>query len=83
MAYAFNCRSREAGPQRTGEFLAGENACPPGDVDGAPGYEEFLQALADSAHPEHEDLKEWIGGPLDPVAFDVDEVNQRLNQTQS
>lgn len=48
---------------------------------GAPGYEEFLTALADPKHPEHEDLKEWIGGSFDPAAFDVAEVNQRLNQT--
>lgn len=41
--------------------LDGENACPPDDVGGWPGYEEFLQALTDPEHPYHEDLTEWIG----------------------
>lgn len=58
--------------------IGGENACPPEDVGGAPGYEEFLEALADPQHPEHDEQKEWIGRPFDPRAFDVDEVNARL-----
>jgi len=40
---------------------------------------DFLEALADPANPEHEDLKEWVGGSFDPVAFDVADVNERLN----
>lgn len=63
--------------------LAGENACPPEDVGGAPGYQDFLQALADPAHPEHDQLKKWIGRPFDPGAFDVAEINQWLYQTES
>ncbi|RST47799.1 plasmid pRiA4b ORF-3 family protein [Variovorax sp. MHTC-1] len=62
--------------------IAGENACPPEDVGGAPGYEEFLAALADPNDPEHEDLKEWIGGSFDPTAFDIAEVNKRLSQSE-
>jgi hypothetical protein len=58
--------------------LEGENACPPEDVGGPPGYEEFLQALADPAHPEHEDMTEWIDGAFDPAEFSVAEVNARL-----
>jgi hypothetical protein len=59
--------------------IAGENACPPEDVGGSSGYEEFLEALADPDHPEHADLKEWIGRPFDPKAFNLDEINARLN----
>ncbi len=59
--------------------LDGQNACPPEDVGGAPGYADFLEALADPANPEHEDLKQWVGGSFDPVAFDVADVNERLN----
>ena len=62
--------------------IGGESACPPEDVGGAPGYEEFLEALADPDHPEHEHLKTWIGRPFDPRAFDIDEVNRRLTQTE-
>ena len=63
--------------------LDGENACPPEDVGGAPGYEEFLEALADPDHPEHESLKEWIGGSFDPAAFDVVQANDWLNPSES
>lgn len=63
--------------------LAGENACPPEDVGGAPSYENFVQALAYPSHPEHEELKEWIGRLFDSAAFDVAEINQWLNHTES
>ncbi|MEO8652794.1 MAG: plasmid pRiA4b ORF-3 family protein [Ramlibacter sp.] len=59
--------------------IDGANACPPEDIGGAPGYEEFLEALRDSSHPEHRETKEWIGGDFDPAAFDIAEVNARLN----
>ena len=58
--------------------LAGARACPPEDVGGIPGYEDFLEAMRDPQHPEHDEYREWIGGDFDPEAFDVDAVNQRL-----
>jgi len=58
--------------------LAGGRACPPEDLGGLPGYENFLEAISDPAHPEHKDFSEWIGAPFDPDTFDVDEVNERL-----
>lgn len=66
-------------PISSGVCIGGENACPPEDVGGAPGYEEFLAALADPDDPQHDELKAWIGGPFDPTAFDVAEVNERLS----
>jgi hypothetical protein len=63
--------------------LAGENACPPEDVGGAPGYAEFLAALADPAHEEHENMRRWIGGSFDPTAFDIAEVNERLAEIKT
>lgn len=56
--------------------VAGANACPPEDVGGVPGYLEFLEAIGDPTHSEHETLTKWIGGPFDPTAFDVDAVNE-------
>lgn len=41
--------------------LAGANAAPPEDVGGAPGDEEFVAAMADSNHPEHQHMCEWCG----------------------
>ena len=69
-------------PIDAGVCIGGENACPPEDVGGPPGYEEFLAALADPKHPEQRDLKEWIGGSFDATAFSVDEVNERLSTSE-
>lgn len=48
--------------------------CPPEDVGGIPGYEEFLEVMADPKHPEHEDLKRWHGGDFDPNTPNSDEL---------
>jgi len=48
--------------------------CPPEDVGGAPGYEEFLEAMADPKHPEHDELKEWHGHSFDPNTPQTDEL---------
>ncbi len=56
--------------------LAGENACPPEDVGGTGGYEEFLEALADRTHEQHEDMLGWIGGVFDPKGFDLNRINR-------
>lgn len=68
------------GPLDSPWCLDGANACPPEDVGGEPGYMDFLQAMADSDHPDHSDLKQWYGDPFDPAAFDLQEVNERLMQ---
>lgn len=48
--------------------------CPPEDVGGFPGYEEFLEAMADPKHPEHVRLKEWYGVSFDPATAPADEL---------
>lgn len=60
--------------------IAGANACPPEDVGGPPGYEEFLQVMADPNDPEHRHTWDWYGGPFDAAAFDLNAVNARLRQ---
>ncbi len=60
--------------------LAGARSCPPEDVGGIPGYENFLQALKDPNHPEHNEYPEWIGGTFDPEVFDLNEINQGLSR---
>lgn len=49
--------------------LAGERACPPDDVGGSGGYENFLTAILDPHHEEHEEFLQWIGGKFDPEKF--------------
>ncbi len=46
--------------------------CPPEDVGGSWGYAEFLNAIADSAHENHAEMKEWAGELFDPKAVDVE-----------
>lgn len=58
--------------------LKGKRACPPEDVGGVWGFDEFLEAMQDPKHAEHESYIEWWGGPYAPEALDLDEINQRL-----
>jgi hypothetical protein len=48
--------------------------CPPEDVGGFPVYEEFVDAMANTKHPEHAHLKEWYGGSFDPSTPPTDEL---------
>lgn len=59
--------------------LAGRGACPPEDVGGPWGYEEFLAAIRDPGHEQHDELLEWAGGPFDPERFDVKATNQAFD----
>lgn len=60
--------------------LTGKRACPPEDCGGVWGYAEFLEAIRNPDHPEHEAMLEWIGGEFDSEFFDVDVVNRLLRQ---
>ncbi len=60
--------------------LTGKRACPPEDVGGIWSYDDFLKAIRDPDHPEHETLTEWVGEPFDPGAFDVEAVNGELRR---
>ena len=57
---------------------AGENACPPEDVGSSDGYAEFLEIINNPTHEDHASMWRWVGGPFDPAAFDLAEVNERL-----
>lgn len=65
-------------PATRATCLAGRRACPPEDCGGPYRYPELLAALADPAHPEHEEMQEWIGSTFDPDAFDPADVNTAL-----
>ncbi len=62
--------------------LAGERACPPEDCGGTGGYEDFLEAIADPYHEEHEAMLTWVGGSYDPSLFDLDAANRRLQRVR-
>jgi hypothetical protein len=61
--------------------VGGRRACPPEDVGGPPGYEQFLAAVGDPGHAEHEYWTEWTGGDFDPAAFDVDATDKALEES--
>jgi hypothetical protein len=58
--------------------IEGARACPPEDVGGIWGYAEFLEAISDPIHEDHDDKVEWIGGEFDPEKFSMDNVNKEL-----
>ena len=58
--------------------IKGKRACPPEECGGIWGYKNFLEAISDKKHIEHEKLLEWAGGEFDPEEFDLDEINDFL-----
>jgi hypothetical protein len=62
--------------------LKGKRACPPEDVGGVWGYADFLKAVRNPRHPEHDEWLTWIGGTFDAEAFDLDEVNRLLGKVR-
>jgi hypothetical protein len=50
-------------------LVSGQNACPPEDCGGVYRYREIIEILADPAHEEFENIKEWLGQKFNPVAF--------------
>jgi hypothetical protein len=65
-----------------GVCVDGQNACPPEDVGGYPGYEEFREAIADPDHHEHLRMLDWVGGAFDPAEFDLAIANARLQKVR-
>jgi hypothetical protein len=60
--------------------LGGARACPPEDCGGVWGYANLLEILKNPKHPEHQDMKEWVGGFFDAEAFDPAHVNLWLRK---
>lgn len=50
-------------------YIGGEQNAPPEDCGGIPGFYEMLEARADPKHPNHAEIKEWLGD-YDPEVFD-------------
>ncbi|MBI4668723.1 MAG: plasmid pRiA4b ORF-3 family protein [Elusimicrobia bacterium] len=66
--------------QRNALCVAGARACPPEDVGGVSGYGEFLEAINNSEHPEHEERLTWADGAFDPETFDLNQINKNLSK---
>ncbi len=59
--------------------IKGKRSCPPEDVGGAWGYQEFIETISDPDDPEYEDVLEWVGGEFDPEYYDEAAINQMLH----
>ncbi len=62
--------------------IAGAHACPPEDVGGPPGYIDFVQAILDPTHEDHQRLWLWNGGPFDPMAFSLNDANRAIRSAR-
>ena len=58
----------------------GSRSCPPEDVGGPLGYMDFLEKFIDPAHPEHQEAVNWAGDYFHTENFDLDEVNELLEE---
>ncbi|HZZ26921.1 MAG TPA: plasmid pRiA4b ORF-3 family protein [Pirellulales bacterium] len=60
--------------------LEGARACPPDDVGGPWGYGDFLTAIRDPKHEDHQDMLEWIGGRFDPEKFSAAAATKAMHR---
>jgi hypothetical protein len=57
--------------------LGGARRCPPEDVGGAYGYQEFLEAIFDPTHEDYDQFIRWAGGHFQAEEFDLKAVNKK------
>jgi hypothetical protein len=60
--------------------LEGERACPPEDIGGIWGYYDFIQAMADPKHEEHERYLEWYGEQFSTDQFDPAQATRQMTK---
>lgn len=59
--------------------VTGERHCPPEDVSGVHGYQEFLEVIFNPKHEQYEQLVRWAGGHF-VDEFDLKAVNKKLSR---
>lgn len=60
-------------------ILEGEANCPPEDVGGISGYENFLEILGDINHPERRELWQWAVAQ-NWISFSIRDINRWMKQ---
>ncbi|MGD0897021.1 MAG: plasmid pRiA4b ORF-3 family protein [Thermoguttaceae bacterium] len=59
--------------------VEGGRACPPEDVGGTHGYQEYLEAMANPEHKRHKEFREW-SGPFNPETFDAQAATTQMQE---
>jgi len=59
--------------------IDGERACPPEDVGGVYGFADYVEAITNPNHSEHDELLEW-SGPFDAAEFDATQATRRMKK---
>jgi Plasmid pRiA4b ORF-3-like protein len=62
--------------------LDGQRACPPEDCGGTGGFQQFLEAVGQPDHADHEELVRWFGRPFDAEVFSVARTNAALQRVR-
>lgn len=57
----------------------GQGACPPEDVGGVYGFADYVEAITNPDHEDHQQLMEW-NGPFDPAAFDPKQATRAMRK---
>ncbi|MBO3743207.1 plasmid pRiA4b ORF-3 family protein [Actinoplanes flavus] len=72
----------ERGSEQYPRCTGGRRAAPPDDCGGIWGYQRLIEILDDAAHPEHAEMREWLGldqtDEFRPARFDAAEVTRSL-----
>jgi hypothetical protein len=55
-------------------FVEGGRRCPPEDIGRLPGYENFLEAIAEPSHADHDDARKYYG------AYDREDMDEPITE---
>jgi hypothetical protein len=58
--------------------IEGARSGPPDDLGGPWAYPEFLHAISNPGHREHQKMLEWVGGAWNAEAFAAETINREL-----
>ncbi|MDX1805524.1 MAG: plasmid pRiA4b ORF-3 family protein [Paenisporosarcina sp.] len=61
------------------QVVEGKGTCPPEDVGGPPGYDEFKRVIKDKEDPEHTSMKSWAKSQ-GYQKFNLSKVNEHLKE---
>jgi len=78
-----SCEQTDYDPAGEARILDGARACPPEDIGGIPGYQDFIEKLlAAPGSAESRALLLWAGGEFNPEMFDRRAANAALQRMQ-